>query len=420
MITAWLDLPTFGIFITLSLLYVGSALTIWMIIFHTRLGTNIRSLKGLVAPFFSSVAILFGLLTGFLANDVGDRNRQAVRAVQAEAGELHNVYALSVASASDMKAIRIALKAYAASAVNDEWPAVIRGGLSSPLTEAAYDELLRKVSDPAITRDASGPVHVALLSAAVRAGTARTDRLSLAADRTNDLKWTSVLILGLITQIGLALVHLEQRRAMLTALTVFASGAIVALGLIALQEHPSTRASGRSHYVVFRRGCNYRLRQGLVDFADGSRQAIPWAQDVYARARARGHTHAHAVRVLARAWLHIIWRCWTDGTPYDPARHLAAVASRHSHTGTPEPTPMAFLTRAGSFPDSGGYSQRRERPTAPSRCHTCRRSLTCTCAGTTAAASRLCQDSPARRVIRVFEHLGWVNDIRWTGHAPRR
>ena len=104
---------------------------------------------------------------------------------------------------------------------------------------------------------------------------------------------------------------------------------------------PSTRASGRSHYVAFRRGCNYRLRQALVDFADGSRQANPWAQDVYARARARGHKHAHAVRVLARAWLRIIWRCWTDHTTYDPARHLAAVASRDLHTGTPEPTRMA-------------------------------------------------------------------------------
>jgi transposase len=89
----------------------------------------------------------------------------------------------------------------------------------------------------------------------------------------------------------------------------------------------STRASGRSHYVVFRRGCNHRLRQALIDFADGSRAANPWAQDVYARARARarGHNHAHAVRVLARAWLRIIWRCWTDHTPYDPDRHLALV-----------------------------------------------------------------------------------------------
>ena len=104
---------------------------------------------------------------------------------------------------------------------------------------------------------------------------------------------------------------------------------------------PSTRASGRSHHVVFRRGCNHRLRQGLVDFADASRQANPWAQDVYARARARAHNHAHAVRVLARAWLRVIWRCWTDATPYDPARHLAAIAGRHPHTAAPTPTPMA-------------------------------------------------------------------------------
>jgi len=104
---------------------------------------------------------------------------------------------------------------------------------------------------------------------------------------------------------------------------------------------PSTRASGRAHYVTFRRGCNHRLRQAIVDFADGSRQAHPWAQDIYTRARARGLNHAHAVRVLARACLRIIWRCWTEHTPYDPARHLAAVTARHPHTGTPEPTPMA-------------------------------------------------------------------------------
>ncbi|WP_226366916.1 IS110 family transposase [Pseudonocardia sp. ICBG162] len=95
---------------------------------------------------------------------------------------------------------------------------------------------------------------------------------------------------------------------------------------------PSTRASGRSHYVAFRRGCNYRLRQALVDFADGSRAGHPWAQNTYARARARGHNHAHAIRILARAWLRIIWRCWTENTPYDPDRHAAAVTARDQRT----------------------------------------------------------------------------------------
>jgi transposase len=85
---------------------------------------------------------------------------------------------------------------------------------------------------------------------------------------------------------------------------------------------PSTRASGkRLHVVMFRHGCNRRLRQAVVDFADGSRAASPWAQDIYARARARGARHPHAVRILARAWIRVIWRCWTNQVPYDPERH---------------------------------------------------------------------------------------------------
>ncbi len=43
-------------------------------------------------------------------------------------------------------------------------------------------------------------------------------------------------------------------------------------------------------------------------------------------ARASGKDHPHAVRVLARAWIRVIYRCWIDGNPYDPARHGAATA----------------------------------------------------------------------------------------------
>ena len=84
---------------------------------------------------------------------------------------------------------------------------------------------------------------------------------------------------------------------------------------------PSTRASGRSHAVVFRHACDKRLREALIDFAADSRQSSPWAKDIYDRARARGARHPHAVRILARAWIRVIWRCWTDHTTYDPTRH---------------------------------------------------------------------------------------------------
>lgn len=86
---------------------------------------------------------------------------------------------------------------------------------------------------------------------------------------------------------------------------------------------PSTRQSGKVTAVTFRWGADKQLRDALCDFAGDSRHANPWAADLYRRARARGHDHPHAVRILARAWAHVIWRCWHDNTPYDPAAHTA-------------------------------------------------------------------------------------------------
>lgn len=86
---------------------------------------------------------------------------------------------------------------------------------------------------------------------------------------------------------------------------------------------PSTRASGKSRHVGFRWACDKQLRDAVCDFAGDSRRANAWADKLYRDARNRGHDHAHAVRILARAWLYVIWHCWQDGTAYDPAQHNA-------------------------------------------------------------------------------------------------
>jgi transposase len=84
---------------------------------------------------------------------------------------------------------------------------------------------------------------------------------------------------------------------------------------------PSTRQSGRHHVVTFRWACDKKLRAAVIDFAADSRRASPWAAAIYDRHRAAGKTHQHATRILARAWLRIIWRCWQDHTAYDPTKH---------------------------------------------------------------------------------------------------
>ena len=89
---------------------------------------------------------------------------------------------------------------------------------------------------------------------------------------------------------------------------------------------PVTHASGKSRGVVFRYACNKRLRRAITTWADNSRHSSPWAKSIYARARARGCDHPHATRILARAWVRVLWRCWRNATPYEAARHGAAKA----------------------------------------------------------------------------------------------
>jgi hypothetical protein len=157
--------------------------------------------------------------------------------VQAEAGELRNVFTLSVASKADMRDIRAAWTDYVRAVIGAEWQAM-RDGNSAPAAAAAYDALLREVSDPGIVTEAGAAVHGALVNATIHVGIARWERLSLSSDSSKDAKWAIVLILGVMTQISIGIVHLTKRNAQIGALTVFSLATVITLGLIALQEHP--------------------------------------------------------------------------------------------------------------------------------------------------------------------------------------
>jgi transposase len=84
---------------------------------------------------------------------------------------------------------------------------------------------------------------------------------------------------------------------------------------------PVALESGKLRVATFRRACDKRLRFAVATLADSTRHWHPWAKEVYARARARGQDHPHAIRTLGRAWIRVLWRCWRDEVPYDPARH---------------------------------------------------------------------------------------------------
>jgi len=84
---------------------------------------------------------------------------------------------------------------------------------------------------------------------------------------------------------------------------------------------PVTKQSGKYRSVTFHWACNKRLRNAITIFADNSRHSSPWAARIYNQALARGHDHPHAIRILARAWIRVIWRLKGAQTQL---RHAAA------------------------------------------------------------------------------------------------
>lgn len=60
---------------------------------------------------------------------------------------------------------------------------------------------------------------------------------------------------------------------------------------------PVALESGKLRVATFRRACDKRLRSAVATLAP------------------------HAIRTLGRAWIRVLWRCWRDEVPYDPARH---------------------------------------------------------------------------------------------------
>ena len=85
---------------------------------------------------------------------------------------------------------------------------------------------------------------------------------------------------------------------------------------------PSTRQSGKTS----RPFSGGRATRSFASPSWISRTGVAWRPlgcRHLRRAIDRGCRHPHAIRILARAWLRIIWRCWQDGVAFDPDLHRA-------------------------------------------------------------------------------------------------
>lgn len=236
-IRAWPDLPVGAVFLVLAACLAAVTAAVHWLSFGRITRPWAHGFAGVVAPYAGVLAVLFSLLTGFLANDVWERERQAERAVLVERDGLLAAHELSAPTTADMAGLREALGRYVRVVVAEEWPLMAEGGRSAAADDA-IDALLREVAKPSVAAAAGQAVHGALLGSLLQVRRARDDRLLLSGDQADATKWVAVLILALLTLIALGIVHLERPRAQLAALVVFAVAVAATLGLVAARERP--------------------------------------------------------------------------------------------------------------------------------------------------------------------------------------
>jgi len=235
MVDSWLSGSTVGIvLIPILLLFSIAAAIVWL----THLSPArpfFASCIGVVGPFFASVAVLFGLFAAFLANDVQHQNAEVKAAVFREADGVRTVLRLAEALGDPGRPLKAAALGYAQAVLNNEWPAMQQPGSDEEFL-GALRSLALAVLAPNLIAAVPTAVHQTILDGMVEIRQARRDRLSLLAGESDSMSWLAMLILGVLTQVAVAVVQLDRLRPQALALFVFTSAFAATVVLIGLSE----------------------------------------------------------------------------------------------------------------------------------------------------------------------------------------
>ena len=239
MIDLWLRSGTAGIIlIPFVLLFSIGAGIVWL----THLSPArpfFASCVGIGAPFFGSVALLFSLFAAFLANDVQHQAIQAQAAVNREADGIRTILRLSEALGEAGSPLKTAIVGYAQSVLVTEWPAMREGRLANENLDSLRRVIAAALA-PSLATAAGPAAHQAIVDSLVEIRQARRDRIA-STDRQSALfNWLATLILGVLTQIAVAVVQLDKIRPQALALFVFTTAFAATVALIGLGERPFT------------------------------------------------------------------------------------------------------------------------------------------------------------------------------------
>jgi hypothetical protein len=209
------------------------ALTLFTLEARGPLSKPIQASTGIVAPYFSSIAVLFSLFAALLAHDAWQKDAVARQIIDSEHDAIHALAALAVVNGVEAVIVP-SLRTYVEK-VSKLDPKSSVGGPAHNEATAAHRALMGSVVNAWGLEAAS---RTALLAATQQLLYLNNQRFHVATDEMSLPKWLSVLGLGAVTQIALMLVHVSNRRAMRVAVGLFTVAVTFCLLVISVFDDP--------------------------------------------------------------------------------------------------------------------------------------------------------------------------------------
>ncbi|HUV10905.1 MAG TPA: hypothetical protein VMX12_07990 [Acidimicrobiia bacterium] len=201
--------------------------TVWTVVAYFSLDAIVPSdrqenLSGVAGSMMGAVGGLFAFLTGFVISSEWSHHRDAQSAIGMEADSCVRLAWASAAPHCDGPAIRTDLAEYLRSVLADEWPRLVAGAGSAPITHDHMTVLQHRIRRIAADPDVAPTVAGDLTKAADAISVTRADRSNAAS---HDLP-SPLILLSFVAGIVLTLTTVAL------ALRLDSGDAVVVAGIV--------------------------------------------------------------------------------------------------------------------------------------------------------------------------------------------
>jgi hypothetical protein len=189
--------------------------------------------SGVASPVIGTLALMFGLYSAFLANDVWAMHDKARAAVLREEAALRVLLRVAESAGAQGENLRALVGDYARESTAPDW----MNQLDRPATLGIIRSLLHEGLFGAVAK--AGPlVQRTTIDAMMDVRAGHLDRVALATATAGEGKWSAVFLFGVLTQITMVAIHLGKARAGALAVTLFSIAMTISMMIILQFSQP--------------------------------------------------------------------------------------------------------------------------------------------------------------------------------------